>query len=400
VNGYPLVYLDSAATTQKPQIVINAIEHYYKFLNANIHRGAHYLANLSTVKYEDSREKVRAFLNAEKSEEIIFTSGTTDGINLVAQTWGRQNIQAGDEIVLSMLEHHSNIVPWQMLAEEKGAVIRVIPIHESGEWDLTQIDTIISAKTKMVAVNHVSNALGTINQIDLVIARADAIGAKVLIDGAQSVAHFPVDVQSLNCDFYVFSAHKIYGATGTGVLYGKSQLLEAMPPWRGGGEMIKSVSFEKTTYNELPFKFEAGTPNIEGVIALGEAIDFVSRLDWNNMQAHDMTLLNAATSELMMIDGLRIFGTAANKVGVLSFLVDGIHPYDVGTLLDKQGVAVRTGHHCTEPLWNHFGVSGSVRASFGVYTTLDDIDRFVNALKKINSVTALDEHRTKTNRNY
>jgi cysteine desulfurase/selenocysteine lyase len=318
VNGYPLVYLDSAATTQKPQIVINAIEHYYKFLNANIHRGAHYLANLSTVKYEDSREKVRAFLNAEKSEEIIFTSGTTDGINLVAQTWGRQNIQAGDEIVLSMLEHHSNIVPWQMLAEEKGAVIRVIPIHESGEWDLTQIDTIISAKTKMVAVNHVSNALGTINQIDLVIARADAIGAKVLIDGAQSVAHFPVDVQSLNCDFYVFSAHKIYGATGTGVLYGKSQLLEAMPPWRGGGEMIKSVSFEKTTYNELPFKFEAGTPNIEGVIALGEAIDFVSRLDWNNMQAHDMTLLNAATSELMMIDGLRIFGTAANKVGVLS----------------------------------------------------------------------------------
>jgi cysteine desulfurase/selenocysteine lyase len=382
VNGYPLVYLDSAATTQKPQIVINAIEHYYKFLNANIHRGAHYLANLSTVKYEDSREKVRAFLNAEKSEEIIFTSGTTDGINLVAQTWGRQNIQAGDEIVLSMLEHHSNIVPWQMLAEEKGAVIRVIPIHESGEWDLTQIDTIISAKTKMVAVNHVSNALGTINQIDLVIARADAIGAKVLIDGAQSVAHFPVDVQSLNCDFYVFSAHKIYGATGTGVLYGKSQLLEAMPPWRGGGEMIKSVSFEKTTYNELPFKFEAGTPNIEGVIALGEAIDFVSRLDWNNMQAHDMTLLNAATSELMMIDGLRIFGTAANKVGVLSFLVDGIHPYDVGTLLDKQGVAVRTGHHCTEPLWNHFGVSGSVRASFGVYTTLDDIDRFVNALKK------------------
>ena len=382
VNGYPLVYLDSAATTQKPQIVINAIEHYYKFLNANIHRGAHYLANLSTVKYEDSREKVRAFLNAEKSEEIIFTSGTTDGINLVAQTWGRQNIQAGDEIVLSMLEHHSNIVPWQMLAEEKGAVIRVIPIHESGEWDLTQIDTIISAKTKMVAVNHVSNALGTINQIDLVIARADAIGAKVLIDGAQSVAHFPVDVQSLNCDFYVFSAHKIYGATGTGVLYGKSQLLEAMPPWRGGGEMIKSVSFEKTTYNELPFKFEAGTPNIEGVIALGEAIDFVSRLDWNNMQAHDMTLLNAATSELMMIDGLRIFGTAANKVGVLSFLVDGVHPYDVGTLLDKQGVAVRTGHHCTEPLWNHFGVSGSVRASFGVYTTLDDIDRFVNALKK------------------
>lgn len=382
MNGYPLVYLDSAATTQKPQIVINAIEHYYKFLNANIHRGAHYLANLSTVKYEDSREKVRAFLNAEKSEEIIFTSGTTDGINLVAQTWGRQNIQAGDEIVLSMLEHHSNIVPWQMLAEEKGAVIRVIPIHESGEWDLTQIDTIISAKTKMVAVNHVSNALGTINQIDLVIARADAIGAKVLIDGAQSVAHFPVDVQSLNCDFYVFSAHKIYGATGTGVLYGKSQLLEAMPPWRGGGEMIKSVSFEKTTYNELPFKFEAGTPNIEGVIALGEAIDFVSRLDWNNMQAHDMTLLNAATSELMMIDGLRIFGTAANKVGVLSFLVDGIHPYDVGTLLDKQGVAVRTGHHCTEPLWNHFGVSGSVRASFGVYTTLDDIDRFVNALKK------------------
>ncbi len=382
VNGYPLVYLDNAATTQKPQLVIDAISHYYTAMNANIHRGAHYLANLSTTKYEETREKVKLFLNASENSEIIFTSGTTDGINLVAQTWGRQNIKAGDEILLSMLEHHSNIVPWQMLAEEKGAVIRVIPIHENGEWNLTDINSLLNSKTKLVAVNHVSNSLGTINPVNDLIRKAHEVGAVILLDGAQAVAHFPVDVQQLDCDFYVFSAHKLYGPTGTGVLYGKESLLEEMPPWRGGGEMIKSCSFVKTTYNELPYKFEAGTPNIEGVIALGAAIDFVNHLGWAELHEREVSLLNYATEAILELDKVRIFGTAAEKVGVISFQVEDIHPYDLGTLLDKQGVAVRTGHHCTEPLWNYYGVAGSVRISFSVYTTKHEIDLFIAALKK------------------
>ncbi|MDZ4824098.1 MAG: cysteine desulfurase [Flavobacteriales bacterium] len=382
VNGYPLVYLDNAATTQKPKSVINAISDYYSRYNANIHRGAHHLAHIATEAFEETRNRTKTFLNACDKGEIIFTSGTTDSINLVAQSWGRKNLNAGDEILLSMLEHHSNIVPWQLIAEEKGAIIKVIPINENGEWDLSAIDSLLTSKTTLVAVNHVSNALGTINPIKQLIEKAHTVGAKVLIDGAQAVAHFAVDVQDLDCDFYAFSSHKIYGPTGVGVLYGKRELLESMPPYRGGGEMIKSVSFEKTTYNELPHRFEAGTPNVEGVIALGTALNFIHSLDWQSVHEHELELLQYATEKLSSINGLKIYGTAKEKVAVISFLIDGIHPYDLGTLLDKQGVAVRTGHHCTEPLWNHFGVVGSVRASFSIYNTVEEIDLFINALKK------------------
>lgn len=382
VNGRPLVYLDNAATTQKPISVIESLDHYYRTTNANIHRGAHHLAHQATVLFENTREKIRAFINAKETSEIIFTSGTTDSINLVAQTWGRKHIQSGDEILLSHMEHHSNIVPWQMIAEEKGATIKVIPVTDTGEWKLDAIDSLLSNKTKLVAVNHVSNALGTINPVAMLIEKAHQFGALVLIDGAQSVSHFATDVQALDCDFLCFSGHKMYGPTGTGVLYGKRELLEAMPPWRGGGEMIKSVTFEKTTYNELPHKFEAGTPHIAGVIALGAAVDFIAEIPWTEIEQHESEILQYATEKITTIDGLHIYGTSANKTGVISFGVDGIHPYDIGTLLDKQGVAVRTGHHCTEPLWNHFGVPGSVRASFAVYTTQEEIDLFVAALQK------------------
>jgi len=382
VNGYPLVYFDNAATTQKPLSVIESIHNYYTKQNANIHRGAHHLAHISTVAFEETRSKIKSFLNAAHSEEIIFTSGTTDSINLVAQTWGRKNLNAGDEILLSMLEHHSNIVPWQMIAEEKGAIIKVIPINEAGEWQLDAIDSLLSNRTKIVAVNHVSNALGTINPVKILIDKSHAVGAIILLDGAQAVSHFAVDLQDLDCDFYCFSGHKLYGPTGTGVLYGKQELLEAMPPYRGGGEMIKSVSFEKTTYNELPHKFEAGTPNIGGVIGLGAAISFMQSQDWNQLHRNEKELLDYATSRLLEIEGLKIYGTSKSKVAVISFLIDGVHPYDLGTLLDNQGVAVRTGHHCTEPLWNHFGVVGSVRASFAMYNTEEEIDLFIAALKK------------------
>jgi cysteine desulfurase/selenocysteine lyase len=387
VHGKSLVYFDNAATTQKPLAVIDRINRYYRETNANIHRGAHHLANISTEHFEQTREKTRALLNARETTEIIFTSGTTDGINLVVQTWGRKNIGAGDEILLSMLEHHSNIVPWQMLAEEKGAVIKVIPIHENGTWQVEVLDTLINERTKLVAVNHVSNALGTVNPIEVLIAKAHAAGAKVLIDGAQSVTHMPIDVQALDCDFYCFSAHKLYGPTGVGVLYGKRELLDAMPPWRGGGEMIKSVSFEKTTYNELPHKFEAGTPHIAGVIGFGAAIEFVQSLAWSDVSTHKKDILDYATSQLQEMDGLRIFGTAEQKAAVISFNVGNIHPFDIGTLLDQQGIAVRTGHHCTEPLWSFYGVPGTVRASFALYNTTEEIDIFVAALKK--SITLL-----------
>ncbi len=382
VNGCALVYFDNAATTQKPKLVIDAITDYYKNYNANVHRGAHYLANKATEVFEDTRQKTKALINAGSSAEIIFTSGTTDAINLVAQTWARMNLLQGDEILLTMMEHHSNIVPWQMVAEEKGATIKVLPINEKGEWQIDALKELLTSKTKLVAVNHVSNSLGTINPVQALISMAHAVGAKVLIDGAQAVAHFAVDVQALNCDFYCFSAHKLYGPTGVGVLYGKRELLEAMPPYRGGGEMIKSVSFEKTYYNELPHKFEAGTPNIEGVVAFGSALDFVNNLDWEAVAEHEHELLQHATNQMLQIEGLRIFGTADKKVGVISFEVAGVHPYDLGTLLDKQGVAVRTGQHCTEPLWNFFGVAGSVRVSFAAYNTLEEVDVFINALKK------------------
>lgn len=382
VNGHPLVYLDNAATSQKPLSVVESITNYYLGYNANIHRGVHHLANLATEAFEKTRKKLAAFLNTPDQREIIFTSGTTDSINLVAQAWGRMNVHSGDEILVSMLEHHSNIVPWQMLAQEKGAVVRVIPITPKGEWDLTDLNQLVNAKTKIIAVNHVSNALGTINPIGILIAEAKKVGAKVLIDGAQSVVHFEVDVKALDCDFYCFSAHKLYGPTGVGVLYGKADILEAMAPYRGGGEMIHTVSFSGTTYNEIPHKFEAGTPNIEGIIAFGAAIDFATSLDKDFVQSHEHELLRYATEKLSSIEGLKIYGESENKVSVISFLVDGIHPYDLGTLLDHQGIAVRTGHHCTQPLMEHFGIPGTVRASFAVYNTLEEIDMLYNALLK------------------
>jgi cysteine desulfurase/selenocysteine lyase len=382
VNGHGLVYFDNAATSQKPQVVIDALARYYQEYNANIHRGVHYLANLATSAFEETRAEVRRFLNAKEEREIIFTSGTTDSINLVAQAWGRANLQAGDEILVSTLEHHSNIVPWQMIAEERGAVLKVIPLNVDGSWSAEQALGLITPKLKMVAINHVSNSLGVINPIKPVIDAAHAVGAKVLVDGAQAVVHFEVDVQALNCDFYCFSGHKAYGPTGTGILYGKADLLEHMPPYRGGGEMIKSVSFSGTTYNTIPHKFEAGTPNIEGFIGLGYALKYAKSLGWENVKEHESQLLSYATQQLKEIEGMRIFGDVKNKVSVISFLVEGVHPYDLGTLLDKQGIAVRTGHHCTQPLWDWYGVPGSVRASFAVYNTLEEVDRFVAALRK------------------
>lgn len=382
VNEQQFVYFDNAATTQKPISVIDCISNYYKHYNANIHRGAHRLANISTEKFEGTRDKIRKFIGATKKEEIIFTSGTTDAINLVAQTWGRKNISEGDEIIVSMMEHHSNIVPWQMLAEEKRAVLRVIPVTSEGELDITAFEKLLNSRTKLVAVNHVSNSLGTINPVELIVARAHQAGAKVLIDGAQAVSHFAVNMQQLDCDFYCFSGHKLYGPTGIGVLFGKLSILNEMPPWRGGGEMIRSVTFEKTTYNEPPFKFEAGTPNIEAVIALGAAISFIQGIGWSEMQMHETQLLETCTSALSKIDRLRIFGTSEHKTGVISFYADGAHPYDLGTLLDQYGVAVRTGHHCTEPLWNHYGVPGTVRASFAIYNTEQEVLKFIKALQK------------------
>ena len=382
VNGYPLVYLDNAATSQKPLSVIESITNYYLGYNANIHRGVHKLATLATEAFESTRKKVAAFLNTPDTREIIFTTGTTDSINLVAQTFGKANLNAGDEILLSTLEHHSNIVPWQMIAQEKGAIIKVIPITADGQWQVDQLDNLITSKTKIIAVNHVSNALGTINPIELVIEKAKKVGAKVMIDGAQSVVHFAIDVKKLDCDFYCFSAHKLYGPTGVGVLYGKAELLEAMPPYRGGGEMIHTVSFNGTTYNEIPHKFEAGTPNIEGIIAFGAAIDFATSLDAEAVHEHEQELLNYATEKLKSIEGLKIYGDHVNKVSVISFLVEGIHPFDLGTLLDNQGVAVRTGHHCTQPLMEHYGIPGTVRASFAIYNTKEEVDLLYNALVK------------------
>lgn len=382
VNGRPLVYFDNAATTQKPKSVIQALDDYYRHNNSNIHRGAHHLANISTEIYEETRNKIQSFIHAAHNHEIIFTSGTTDSINLVAQTWGRAFLKKGDEILLSTMEHHSNIVPWQMIAEEKGATIKVIPITENGEWNLESLDTLLSDRTKLVAVNHVSNSLGTINPIKILIDKAHEVGAKVLIDGAQSIAHIAVDVQQLNCDFYCFSGHKMYGPTGTGILYGKESILNEMPPWRGGGEMIDVVTFEKTTYNQLPYKFEAGTPHIGGVIALGAAVDFMQHIGVQELPEIENNLLHYATTKIEKIEGLRIFGTAKQKTGVLSFGIEGLHPYDIGTLLDKQGIAVRTGHHCTQPLWDFYGVTGSVRASFAIYNTKEEVELFMEALNK------------------
>ena len=382
VNKAPLIYFDNAATTQKPKAVIDALTAYYEQDNANIHRGIHTLAERATTAYELTRKKLAAFLNVPSTDQVIFTSGTTAGINLVAQTFGRANVQKGDQIIVSNLEHHSNIVPWQMIAEEKGAEIKVIPVSDAGVLDIEAFKALLNSKVKLVAVNHVSNAIGTINPIAEIISLAHAVGAKVLIDGAQSVAHIAVDVQALDMDFFVFSAHKLFGPTGVGVLYGKRELLESMPPYQGGGEMIKEVSFAGTTYNELPYKFEAGTPNIADVIAFGAALDYVQAIPSEALAAQEEALLAYATQKLQAIPGLRIVGTAPEKIAVISFVIDGVHPQDIGVLLDKFGIAIRTGHHCAQPLMQRYELVGTCRASFAFYNTFEEIDRFVLCLEK------------------
>lgn len=383
VNGRPLVYLDNAATNQKPLPVINALTRYYEGYNANIHRGIHHLAEQATAAFEASRRAFQAFLNAKHWQEIIFTYGTTDGINLVAQTYGRRFLKEGDEIIISTMEHHSNIVPWQMLCEEKGCVLKVIPVDDNGELLLDEYEKLLSERTKFVSCVHVSNSLGTINPVKTIIDKAHAVGAVVLIDGAQASAHLDLDMQALDVDFYVLSSHKLYGPTGMGVLYGKKEILDAMPPYRGGGEMIKEVTFAHTTYNELPYKFEAGTPNIADVIAVKAALDYMTGLGKENIAAHEHDLLQYATEQLSELEGLRIIGQAKEKIGVISFVLDGIHHQDTGVILDQQGIAVRTGHHCTMPLMQRFGIAGTTRASFAVYNTRDEVDRLVQGLRRV-----------------
>src|SRR5665213_1309794 len=382
VNNQLLVYLDNAATSQKPQVVIDALNYYYSNYNANIHRGIHTLAEEATAAYEATRNTVREFINAASSDEIIFTRGTTEGINLVAYTWGRKNIHAGDEIIISTMEHHSNIVPWQILCEEKKAVLKVIPINDDGELLMDEYRNLLSDKTKFVSIVHVSNALGTINPVKEIIDAAHEVGALVLVDGAQSSVHLDIDVQKMDCDFFAFSGHKVYGPTGAGALYGKKKILEEMPVFMGGGEMIKEVTFEKTTYADLPYKFEAGTPNIAGTIALKVALDFVTDLGKDIIRNHENELLKYATEQMKSIDVLRIIGTAKNKVSLISFVIKNIHPQDMGVLLDNQGIAVRTGHHCTEPLMKRFGITGTVRASFAMYNTKEEVDRLILGIKK------------------
>ena len=382
VKGKPLVYLDNAATSQKPQVVIDAIADYYRLYNANIHRGIHSLAEEATAAYEATRDTVQQFINAAHREEIIFTRGVTESVNLVAYTWARVNLKAGDEILISGMEHHSNIVPWQLVSEMTGAVLKVIPVDENGELEMDVFKTILSEKTKLVSIVHASNSLGTINPVKDIIEAAHAVGAIVFVDGAQSSVHLDIDVQALDCDFFAISSHKVYGPTGVGVLYGKKELLEAMPPFMGGGEMIKEVRFEQSTWNELPYKFEAGTPNIADTVALKAALDFVSSVGKKQIRTHEDQLLKTATAKLEALDGLRIIGKAAHKVSVASFVIDGIHPSDIGVLLDNQGVAVRTGHHCTQPLMNRFGIPGTIRASFAMYNTVEEVDVLIEGLKK------------------
>ena len=397
VNGKPLIYFDNAATTQKPLSVINAIKNFYENDNSNIHRGIHTLAERATTAFEATRKTVQQFINSKESEEIIFTKGTTDGINLVAQTFGKANIKKGDEVIISAMEHHSNIVPWQMICEEKGATLKVIPINDEGELLMDELERILSPKTKMVSVVWVSNALGTINPIKSIIDKAHSVGAKVLIDGAQAVSHLDINVQELDCDFLVFSAHKLYGPTGVGILYGKRELLESMPPYQGGGEMIKEVTFEKTTYNDIPYKFEAGTPNIADVIAFKYAIDFVNEIGKEEIRNYENELfkyfvgansIRKLTEKVSNVKGefdspIRFIGTAKEKVAVQSFVINGMHHFDAGMMLDAKGIAVRTGHHCTQPLMKFFGIEGTIRASFAVYNTKQEIDVFVEAIERL-----------------
>lgn len=383
VYGKPLTFLDSAASAQKPSVVIDAEKELYEHYYANIHRGVYKFSQDSTEAYEQTRETVRAFINARRSRECIFVRGATEGINLVAQTWGRKNIAAGDEIILSELEHHSNIVPWQMLAEEKGASIKVIPLLDDGSVDMDVYASLLNERTKLVAVAHISNAIGTHLPVEEIIQVAHAVGAKVLIDGCQAAPHCAIDVQALDADFYAFSAHKVYGPTGIGVLYGKEALLDEMPPWQGGGDMISTVTFAKTTYNDLPHKFEAGTPNIAGGIAMRHALDYVSAIGFDRIAAHEAGLRDYATNQLQGSNSVRLIGTAAGKGAIISFVMEQAHPHDIGTILDRQGIAIRAGHHCAQPLMDRFDIPGTVRASFGIYNDRNDVDRLIEGLKKV-----------------
>jgi cysteine desulfurase / selenocysteine lyase len=386
VHGKPLIYLDNAASSQKPRQVIETLVRYYETENANIHRGVYLLSQQATAEYEAARGKVQRFINAKEARECIFVRGTTEAINLVATSFGRHNVQAGDEVLITHLEHHSNIVPWQLLCEEKSARLQVVPITDAGELRMDEFECLLSPRTKLVAVAHVSNTLGTINPVRDIIALAHGRGIPVLLDGAQAVPHIPVDVQELDCDFYAFSGHKLYGPTGVGVLYGKARSLEAMPPYQGGGDMISSVTFAKTTYNVLPHKFEAGTPNIAGVIGLGTAIDYVNGLGLDDIAAHEQDLLAYATDSLLEVPGVRIIGTAREKTGAISFVLEAIHPHDIGTILDQEGIALRTGHHCTQPLMDRFGVPATARAALALYNTREDIDALVKGLYKVKEV--------------
>jgi len=383
VRGKPLVYLDNAATTQKPQAVIDRLVRYYTEENSNVHRGVHYLSEVATAAYEASRTTVKKFINARDEKEIVFTRGTTEAINLVAQSWGRANVKAGDEVLITAIEHHSNIVPWQMLCAEKGATLRVAPVNDAGDVLLDEFASLLNDHTKIVAIGHASNALGTINPIKQMIVMAHDAGAVVIVDGAQGVPHLPIDVQDLGCEFYAFSGHKVYAPTGIGVLYGQEAILDAMPPWQGGGDMILSVTFEKTTYNALPYKFEAGTPNIEGVIGLAAALDYVSGVGIEAIAAHEHDLERYATRRLLEVEGLKIIGTAKSKASVISFTLEGVHPHDIGTILDQEGIAIRTGHHCAQPIMMRFNIPATGRASFGLYNTREEADALVSGLKKV-----------------
>lgn len=382
IRGKRLAYLDNGATTQKPDVVIEAERRFYRESNANIHRGVHWLSEHATDLYEAARERVRSFVNATRVEEIVFTRGTTESINLVAQSWARNALRPGDEILLSGMEHHSNIVPWQFVCEQTGAVLRVVPVTDAGELDLAAFDELLGPRTRLLAIAHVSNALGTVNPVAALIRRAHAVGARVLVDGAQAVAHLAVDVRALGCDFYVFSGHKLYGPTGIGALYARHELLQAMPPWQGGGSMIETVSFERTTFADVPQRFEAGTPNIAGAVALGAAIDYVLAIGLERIAAHEHALLAQATAAVQALPGLRVIGTAADKASILSFVVEGIHPHDLGTILDADGVAIRAGHHCAMPLMTRFGIPGTARASFALYNSEADVAALVAGLRK------------------
>ena len=386
VHGKKLVYLDNAATSQKPRAVIDAITRYYQHDNANIHRGVHALSMRATEAHDEAREVVRRFLHAAQTREIIFVRGATEAVNLVAETYGRANVGAGDEVLISAMEHHSNIVPWQILCDEKGARLRVAPINDAGELIVEEFEKLLGPRTRIVAVAHVSNALGTVNPLRKIIKLAHDRGVPVLVDGAQAAPHLPIDVQALDCDFYAFSGHKVYGPTGIGVLYGKSELLEEMPPYQGGGDMIRSVTFEKTTYNVLPYKFEAGTPDIAGAIGLGAALEYVMNLGMDRVAAHEHDLLEYGTAQLSAVKGVRLIGTARERAGVISFVVDGVHPHDLGTILDREGIAIRTGHHCAQPVMERFGVPATARASFGVYNTREEIDALASGISRAHEV--------------